>query len=180
MKSKGFTLIELIVVVSIFSFIVFIAADLFVSIVRQQRRILSQQELLNQTSYIVEYIGRALRMAKEDSDGSCLGAVDKNYVLTHSDSGIKFINHSDNDTCQEFFWDSGDGKIKESKNGSQALPLISDRLQVNHFNIKLSGESSSDDFQPRIVISMEVQVKGSGDQPKKQIQTTISQRNLDE
>lgn len=178
MESKGFTLIELIAVISIFSLVITTATDLFVSIIKQQRRILNQQELLNQTSYVVEYMSRALRMAKRDSDGTCLGATDVNYKITHDGAGIKFINHSDSDTCQEFFLDTSDGKLKESKTFILPVPLISDSLQINYFKIVLSGESTTDYFQPRVTISMEIQVRGAADL-KKQIQTTISQRNLD-
>lgn len=179
LKSKGFTLIELVVVASVFSLIIFTAMDLFISVLQQQRRTLNQQELLNQTSYAIEYMGRALRMATKDSSGSCLGVQDENYALTRGGDGIIFINHSDNDACQEFFWDSSTQELKEAKNGGVALSFVSDHLQVNYFKIKLSGESSADYFQPRVTISMEAQIKGIGDEPKKQIQTTISQRNLD-
>lgn len=180
MFSKGFTLIELIVVVSVFSIIVLTASVLFVSLVQQQRRALSQQELLNQTSYVVEYMSRALRMAKKDTAGTCLGATDLNYKLTPDNYGIKFINHSNNDICQEFFWDSGDKRLKESKDGGvTSLPITSESLQVNYFKIKLSGESDVDTLQPRVTLSMEIQSEGFSDQPKKQIQITVSQRNLD-
>lgn len=179
--TKGFTLIELIVMSGVVVIVITVAIDLFVSIVRYQRKVLAEQEISSQMSYIIEYMARAIRMAKKDSSGACLGATDTNYVLTltHGDIGIKFINHSDNDVCQEFFRDLIDQKLKESKNNSEPISLISDNLQVNYFKIKLSGESSSDSFQPRVTISMEIQARGAGDQPKKQIQTTISQRNID-
>jgi len=184
----GFTLIELLVATSVFALILFTATSLFISIFQQQKRTLSQQELLNQTSYAVEYMSRALRMAKKDTTGGCLDIdyIGYNYRSFYEGKGIRFINHSNDDVCQEFFWDGTDQKLKESKWDSSGtpliseIPLLSDNLQVNYFKIKLSGESGSDDFQPRVTISMEVQVKGAGDQPKKQIQITISQRNLDD
>ncbi|MBU4274233.1 type II secretion system GspH family protein [Patescibacteria group bacterium] len=178
-KGEGFTLIELIVVASIFSLVLFTATDLFISIFQQQRRTLNQQELLNQTSYAVEYISRAIRMAKKDDSGFCLGTPNISYALTRENTGVKFINHSNSDICQEFFWDSLTKELKESRYGGTPLSLISDHLQVNYLSIELSGESGDDDLQPRVTISMEIQVKGTGEQPKKQIQTTISQRNLD-
>ncbi|MBU3934431.1 prepilin-type N-terminal cleavage/methylation domain-containing protein [Patescibacteria group bacterium] len=177
---KGFTLIEVIVVSFIFSLIILTITNLSISVFQQQKKALSQQELLDQTSYAIEYMSRALRMAGKDSSGSCLGVQDENYALTRENKGIIFINHSDGDACQEFFWDSDTLELKESKNGSTALSFLSDRLQVNYLSINLSGESGDDYLQPRVTISMEVQFKGSGTQPIKQIQTTISQRNLDD
>jgi len=181
-KESGFVLAELLAVIFALGIIIVVVVDIFLSIIQHQSRLLSEQDLLNQTSYTVEYISRALRMAKKDTAGLCLGTekIGYNYVLTNDGNGIKFINHSNNDICQEFFWDSNDKKIKEIKDSGQAVSFISDNLQVNYFKIKLSGESESDDLQPRVTISMEIQVKGSGDLPKKQIQITISQRNLDQ
>lgn len=180
-KEKGFTLVELIFVGAIFIVIIGATMSLFLSIVRQQRRILLKQELLNQTSYVIEYMSRAIRMAKKDATGVCLGSSDAghNYKLTYSGKGIKFINHSDNDACQEFFFDPGDQKLKESKNNGFPISLISDKFQINFFKINLLGDSQGDNLQPRVTLSLEIQPKGTDDQSKAHVQTTISQRNLD-
>ncbi|MFA5877815.1 MAG: prepilin-type N-terminal cleavage/methylation domain-containing protein [Candidatus Staskawiczbacteria bacterium] len=177
MESKGFTLIELIAVTAIFSIVLMTATDIFVSIIKQQRRTLKQQELLNQASYVFEYMGRALRMAKVDDGGNCITAGD-NYEITHDGKGVKFINHSDNDSCQEFFKDI-DGKLKEIKNGGSAIPLMSNAIGITYFEFKAFGASSLDFLQPRVVISAELYTIGTEDSIKKKIQTTVSQRNLD-
>ena len=125
--SKGFTLIELIVVMAVFLLIIGAAIGIFLSIVQNQKRVLSEQQLLNQISYVEEYMSKALRMAKTEpatdsiSPEPCLkdysigldpadhpGYV---YLLTRPDSngifrGIKFINHSDGDACEEFYLDT--------------------------------------------------------------------------
>ncbi len=105
---KGFTMIELLVATSVFALILFIVTNLFISIFQQQKRTLSQQELLNQTSYAVEYMSRALRMAKKDTTGGCLDAdyIGYNYRSLYEGKGIRFINHSNDDVCQEFFWEN--------------------------------------------------------------------------
>lgn len=179
-KEKGFSMVELIVVIAILMLIITSASDLFISMIQHQRRTLSSQELLNQTSYVVEYMSRALRMAKKDADGTCLEA-GANYEITHSGSGIKFVNHSNEDICQEFFWNSTENRIEESKDsGVTYIPITSDSLIVNSFKVKLYGNSLGDTDQPRVVFAMDVQFQGSVDQPRKIIETSISQRNLDE
>ena len=122
----GFTLIELIVVMAVFLFVIGAALGIFISIIQHQRIILAEQELLNQTSYIEEYMSKALRMATRDISGNCL--VDNsslspypdiiypgyNYLLTRPVNGvftgIKFLNQSNTDNlgypiCQEFYLD---------------------------------------------------------------------------
>ena len=180
MSSKGFTIVEILVASAILVVIISVASGLFVSLVRHQRRVMDKQELLNQTSYIMEYMSRALRMARKDGTGVCLSVSGLNYENPLGDvSAIKFINHSENDACQEFFLDEFEEKLKESKNGNTAFPLTSDKLQINYLKFNVSGQFGTDDFQPRVTISLEVQIRGEGEQPKIQIQTTISQRNLD-
>ena len=60
-NNKGFTLIELIVVMTVFLLVIGAAMGIFISIVQNQKKILSEQELLNQISYVEEYMSKALR-----------------------------------------------------------------------------------------------------------------------
>jgi len=168
-KGTGFTLVELVVVISVFSLIVLTASTLFVSMVQQQRRALAQQELLNQTSYVIEYMSRALRMAKKDTTGSCLGTTGINYLLTRSNSGVKFINHSNNDICQEFFLENE--RLKESKDGgTTSVPLTSESLKVNYFKINLSGESGECPCQHQGSLPLPARVREMDTRPARLIQ----------
>jgi len=153
-KYKGFTLIELIVVMSVFLFIIGAAIGIFIAVVQNQKQVLSEQELLNQISYTQEYMSKALRVAEADSvktdpggncliyegtDGTPLGSNNLGYIylLTRHDistgffRGIKFINSSAKDACQEFFLDA-DGVLKEIKNGAAAVSLTPSDLQINY------------------------------------------------
>ena len=85
---KGFTLVEMIIAIFIFSIVFGAASGLFVSAIKNQSRTLANQQLLDQTSYTIEYIGRAIRMAKKDIEGSCISAK-LNYATTTSGGGNK-------------------------------------------------------------------------------------------
>ena len=76
--NKGLTLVELLVSVVIFSMLVIGLINIFVSSMDAQSSVLQNQEILNQTSYVTEYMDRAIRMALRDDTGSC-GVIDKNY-----------------------------------------------------------------------------------------------------
>jgi len=175
---KGFTLIEILVASTVFLIIISITSGIFVSLVGHQKRAMAYQELLSQTSYVIEYMGRALRMAKRATDDSCLSVAGLNYENPGSDTKIKFINRSESDICQEFSLNGG--QLEESKDGGASFtPLTSDKFQINSLKFELSGESGADTLQPRVTIFLEIQVKEEGEQPKIQIQTTISQMSLD-
>ena len=49
---KGFTIIEMVVVMAVFLFIVGAAISIFISVIQNQRRVLAEQQTLNQISYL--------------------------------------------------------------------------------------------------------------------------------
>lgn len=181
-QNKSFTLIELLVALAVFSIIMAAVAGIFISGLKAQKLILAKRELLGQTSYLMEYTSRAMRMARKELDApACLSADGLNYEKTRAGKGIKFKKF-DFETlqviCQEFFWDENNKQLYESKNGGTPIPLTSGALLVEEFNI---GPDTSwgqgDDFQPRVTFSLNIKTKP--EMAKIRIQTTISQRNLD-
>lgn len=173
---KGFTLLEMIVVIGIFSVLSGAIFGIFISGIHSQRKVLTQDQLLEQANYILEYISRALRMArKDDLEGkSCLIGQKVNYEITHNGQGIKFQNY--NKQCQEFYLENG--QIKEEREGVGVLPLTSSSVQVNFLKFNISGETQTDNLQPKVTIFLEISDKEQNS-PKIRLQTTISQRNLD-
>jgi len=182
-KKEGFTLIEMLVAMAVFSTVMVIITGIFITGIRQQRMALDHQIVLDQTSYALEYMSRALRFAKKEmSAPTCLSQNGLNVEKTRGGSGIKFINHLQNDDCQEFFLENS--QIKYRRKIGQAeentLPLTSVKLEVTSLKFDLAGEWQTDDLQPRITIFSEIKSAGANGQSQKiKIQTSISQRNLD-
>ncbi len=197
-KKSGFTLVEILMSVFIFTIIIATLSGIFVSSVRNQKRALSSEKILSETSYALEYMSRALRMAKKDSTGACITAgAGYNYENPGGDiSKIRFIKYDTsqgNDVCYEFFLE--DNKIKEkrsidiSDNFGPALSLTSNEIIISRFNpldtleplrFKITGAIDSDIFQPKVTIFLEVKAAEGSQPPKLRIQTTVSQRNLDD
>ena len=177
MNNKSFTLIELLVAMTIFLIVIGTTTGIFISALRGQRKALITQEILNQTSYSFEYMGRAIRMAqKEVSAPVCLSQNGLNYELTRGGKGIKFRNYGG--ICQEFFLEGG--QLKQLKSGA-VENLTSDNFEITFLNLNLLGASELDDFQPRVTIALTIKSKGQKPEEKTEmkIQTTISQRNID-
>lgn len=176
-KTKGFTLVEILVAMAIFLIIVSATVGIFTSALKGQRKALTTQEILNQTSYSLEYIGRAIRMAqKEASAPTCLSQNGLNFELTRGGQGIKFRDYGG--VCREFFLEGG--QLKQLKSGA-VENLTSNNFEITFFNLNLLGESELDDLQPRVIVAFTI--KGKGQKPEEKtemkIQTTISQRNID-
>ncbi|MFH1582251.1 MAG: type II secretion system protein [bacterium] len=184
MNKNGYTLIEVLAAVTIFFITTASLVSFFTGAVKSQREALASQELIDNTSYSLEYMSRALRMAKKDDIGSidCLTGSKVNYELTRTGAGVKFRNYSN--YCQEFFLENG--RLKEWKDVEGVISenyLTSENIEVTYFTI---GPSSSwdqdDDEQPKLTIFMEIRgllTNSTPTQPVVKIQTTISQRNPD-
>jgi len=193
-KSKGYTLIEVVVAVGIFFIIIAAPIGFFVGSLRGQQRALSSQEVLNEISYALEYVSRALRMAEKDFDGSCIAAY-KNYEettqryylsLSFEGPGIKFNKTSSGESeCWEIFNCSNlspPNRLFIQKEGGFPSLLTSDDLEITSLNIKDGGWEQTDTLQPKTTLFLEIKGKRSNRpelQPVLKIQTTVSQRNLD-
>jgi len=181
MENKGYTLIEVLVGVLLFTIIIGGPTGFFISSVRSQRRILLMNKMINNTSYNLEYLSRTLRMAAKDLDGSCISAK-KNYENPQNkESAIRFLNY--NNICQEFSLSNGQLVEKKSTDNNKnnlgaPLSLTPEELEISQLKFILSGEDQDDDLQPKVTIFLEIKKRGQAE-PKILIQTTVSQRNLD-
>jgi len=205
---RGFTLIEIMVSITVFSIIISSIAGIFVTSIREQRRTLNSQILLDQTSYVLEYTSRSLRMARKqiaEETPWCLSQAGLNYEIPSAPidyringdenlgTGIRFINQLQKKgnyyDCEEFYLENGQLKYKKDANdppNSKTFNLTSDALNITSLKFFLSGkyqgnELQPDYLQPTVTLFLEVESKGGsvGTQPKIKIQTTISQRMLD-
>ena len=182
-SQKSFTLVELLVAVTIFSLISTISTGILVSSLRAQKKLLASQELSDQVSFLIEYMSRTIRMAKKDLSGDCLTTAGAKYNYETNEAGrdrIRFLNYQQK--CQEFFLEGLILKERKSTDSSAAnfqspSPLTSANLQVNLFKIGPSDSwDQNDNDQPRVTFSLGIFGK---EQTKIKIQTTISQRNPD-
>jgi len=171
--NKGFTLIESLVAITVFTTVGCTVVGIFISGVQGQKRALASQELSSQTSYVIEYMGRAIRMAQKVDDSFCI-ANGLNYEWTPT--SVKFKNHEG--VCQKFYSD-GNGNLKEDKGtGASIVTLfLTSGITVNTFNVSVAGDGieSGNQKQPKVTISLSVSKSGA----TAKVQTTISQRNLD-
>jgi prepilin-type N-terminal cleavage/methylation domain-containing protein len=167
-KKKGFTIIELLVTISVFSIIIVGFLELFSSAFKEQGRNLNKAYLLNNASYVTEYMGRALRMAKKDINGVCISPK-SNYELLSPDH-IKFLNYKGE--CEEFFLENNVLKVKRIGYVHELTPFD---IQVGKLSFVVSGETQNDELQPKVTFALVLKNKSE----QLNLQTTISQRDLD-
>ena len=188
-NKKGFTLVEVLVAVLIFTLVVLIITSIISNSIRVQRYNLAHRELMDQTSYLMEYISRHIRMAKRLTldieaamSNDCLDNVGDNYNL--APNRIKFIHYkhevggSDSFlVCTEFALIGGalyQNSIRMSDNASVVANqrLTSDSLQVQSFGINV------DPLKPQPLVEINSLIIDGRENTKIEIQTSISQRDL--
>jgi len=185
-------MVEIIISLALFFVIIGVTVDIFLSMVIQQKRILEEQELLNQTSFAIEYMSTALKYAVIDTEGNCTNTPDGVYALTNCDAqdeycgGIKFMNSRDN-VCHEFFTspENQGFPLKETKGGLNGYTqnLLSDKFEVKYIRFILNGDkdlrvaSGADLVQPRVTMLLDIKTPTSQNQQEKIIQMTVSARN---
>lgn len=174
---NGYTIVEILVAVTIFTLVIAAPTGFLVSAIKAQQKALFSQKTLDETSYALEYMSRSIRMAKKELSNFCLSSRGLNYEKIEEEdrTGLKFINY--HGQCQEFFLDANDNRLKEVKNGGQPIPLTS--MEISFFEIESHGDSWAqivdgylEHNQPKVTIFLEIK-------DIIQLQTTISQRNLD-
>lgn len=184
-NSEGFTLTEILVVIAVFCIVMGAVIGIFISAIRVQRYYLASQKLLDQTSYITEYMSRSIRMAKKRLDSPPAGCETIpngcNYENPNGENSIKFIrvikeSGVTRKICQEFYLS---GHQIYQKIDGVATALTSDDIHMNHLKFEPHGWCQEDELQPRVTIYIDGEVENLNPSPSIKIQTTVSQRDLD-
>ncbi|MCD6233214.1 prepilin-type N-terminal cleavage/methylation domain-containing protein [bacterium] len=178
----GFTLVELLVAMAVFSISASAIVGLFGSAVKIQMSVLERQSILDNISYSLEYMSRALRMAQKDLGGHCI-AKGYNFQQLDGPSSVRFLNYDGDGKCEEFLLKDGQIMVRKSSDNSKdnlssPEPLTSSRITVENLIFCLSGEEQGDELQPKVTIGAVLQSQ-KGKTQEIRVQTTVSQRNLD-
>lgn len=179
-KTKGFTMAEVLVSIAIFSFLSIGLANVFVSAIKAQNKILQNQDIMEESNYALEYMGKALRMAKKDTVGGCTGGVNYSWGSSY----IVFLAYDSVDgdyKCRAFTYED-DTTIKEYKSiddtyaglGSPTA-MTSSKMKVNSLIFYVTGDGPGG--QPKVTIMLSAEGANSSNS-NIVIETTISQREL--
>jgi len=184
-NSKAFTMVETIVSIALFGFISIVLVNVFVSAIKGQTRILQNQELMDQSTYVLEYMAKILRMAQNDTAGVCTGIAGANYGIG-SDS-INFIAYDSIEgeyRCRQFILENNVIKEKRSTDESAAnlgtsQAMTSSKVRVEGLTFGVTGNVVGDLVQPKVTVMVKMESNVSLNPPEIIIQTSVSQRSLD-
>jgi prepilin-type N-terminal cleavage/methylation domain-containing protein len=177
-KNKGFTLIEMLVAMTLFSFVITIALGALFTILKANEKAKIMKTVVNNLNVALEGMSREIRVGSEynNSNGStshfkfktkegCVGE----YKL--EDKLIKRrIKRKDPEDPSSVCGDKGDANF---------VAITGSDMEITDLSFNITGVGA-DSFQPRVLILL----KGKIDRPNINevfnIQTTISQRKIEQ
>lgn len=180
---RGFSLIELIVGMGIFSVISIVAISSFLLSVRAHRIILAEKEVSESVNFALEFMSRQMRVAQKfDGSVACSGLTPGETFYNHIDTTeVRFVNSQDK--CIRFFLDNRSIMYENRTDSPGNIFLTNSTIvDIKSLNFLLQGENDSDGEQPRVTITIEAGGVGPTEEEQGvsfEIQTTVSSRALD-
>ena len=183
-KNKGFSILELLVSIALFTVAIVTGAGLVLAISTAQKKAVSLQEIQDNIGFAFEAMSREIRTGKnyycgvdnsdlkltaEDVKDCPIGGVPDGGVL------FSFVNQLGQTAVYRVF----NGQLeKSSDGGSTFLALTSDKVDINNMKFYVYGSSSADDIQPKAIVVLGAKT-GEKFVLEINLQTTISQRIID-
>lgn len=176
-NTQGFTLVEMLVTVSIFAIVSVVTSSIFINVNNLQQQTRNLQRLQNEGRYLLEKIAKEIRGRELDygSVGFPNGGLTEQLDFKADELG----------DLMSIRFDAQNEKILISVNGEEEA-LNSDQVEVKDLQFKVSPSNnpfsqtatSSEVMQPRVTISMKLSNKGVPERYLKNLdlQTTISSK----
>jgi prepilin-type N-terminal cleavage/methylation domain-containing protein len=155
MKRHGFTVIELMVAMSLFTVVVGIASGVFVRSLRTQRAVAALMAANDNASFALEQMAREVRTGREfsGSGGALLFTNDRNERVSYA--------------------------VREGRIERNGASITSAQVLVTHLSFDLAGAEVGDGRSTRVTIRLGVSARGKMESFVTRLQTTVSSRVLD-
>ena len=162
-SEAGFTLLELIVAIGVFSAVISASTGIFISTLTAQRKAIALQNVQDNIRFAAE------SMAKEIRTG-------KNFSV-NGEAQLNFTNAAGASVIYRL---AGAAIEKSSDSGATFLPITADNIEVAVLKFYLTGETEGDGLQPKITITAKTRSKNVkiAEQSEMNLETTISAREI--
>lgn len=152
-KVHGFTLVELIVSVGLFSIVIVIAMSAYLSLIALDRKARATNDIMTNLSFVTESMSRSIRTGTNYDCGG-IGSV------ANCPSGSNYFSFVDeNGQTDTYLLNTTDGTIRTCQNSSTctangATVLTDPRVTVTNLTFYTQGAGTGDGIQPRVVFVM--------------------------
>lgn len=185
-SQKGFTLVEMIMAVAIFSMVMVVGMGALLNVLSANRQAQAIQTAVNNLNLAMEMMSREIRTGYDYHCGDCSGATCIVTKNCDDDSSIAFESYkgSVSDPDDQIIFRFENGILEKSVNsGADFQPLTPEVLDLTGSYFAVSGatkEAAGNKLQPKVLIVVKgVVINEKGDGSSFNLQTTISQRAID-
>ncbi|MDO8520545.1 MAG: type II secretion system protein [bacterium] len=171
-RKKGFTLIELVVAIGLFSIIVAIAIGGFIRALRTERQVIGLLAANSNASLAIEQMAREIRTGYDFCvmNGNSCGSSELSF---RNANGLA-VSYCLQD--QGLFRGTGPGSCI----GSTGNTITATNVLVQYLNFIVSGNQSTDGYPPRVTVAIGVSANTAGISGSIiNLETTVSARVVD-
>jgi len=166
----GFTLIEMIVAVSLFTVVIFVSIGALLTISDASRKANSIRSVMDNLNFAIESMSRSIRTG---TDYACVGGGN----CVNGGTEISFVDQRG--ATVTYKYDAGTKSILVQKDAGAFRGITSAEVQIEGLTFYVAGVGA-DGKQPRIIIT----ARGTAGLKEKtktsfSIQTTVSQRQIE-
>jgi len=185
--NKGFTLIEMLVAISIFAIVIIIAIGALLNLARASDRSQAVLTAINNLDFAMEQMSRTMRVGTKFfcSDGvHPVSAQTRNCSYSQRKSAVSF---TDQDGRRLVYRLNPSTQALERENLSEVpkrtFAITAPEIKVERLSFAVLGSLPNDNMQPKISINIKARTAipelKDEDQVSFNLQTTISQRGFD-
>ncbi len=159
--NSGFTLIEILAAIFLFSLLVLVASSAFISFLNLQRRAFNIQQAEENANFVMESMAKEIRVSQIIGPDACAA---NTLNIIHPVNGNITYSLSGN-------------AIHRNVSGTDSV-ISSNAVQFTNLAFCISGTATGDSIQPRVTIIASLKSTKTSQQAAINFQTTVSQRLL--
>jgi prepilin-type N-terminal cleavage/methylation domain-containing protein len=176
-KNRGFTLLEMLISISLFTVVTTIAFTALFSIMDANDKAKTIKLVVNNLSTAMESMTREIRVGTNYTCDRSVSITDGLNCSTGK-TGISFESESGDNIY--YSYDSINKTIKRKIESSNTVNLVGEDINIDNLKFYVIGNGTeSPSVQPRVLIVLKGSITRQGQKIKTvfDIQTTVSQRN---
>lgn len=164
---RGYTLVELIVSVAIFSIVMLVAGAAFLTLISLDRKARATNDVVTNLSYVVDSMERSIRTGTGYS--------------ASAGSSFSFTDGQGRAVSYRLVETAGRGQVEQLISGGSWTPLTDPRVNVENLVFYPRGTTTGDPVQPTVIVTLRGTLKPDpqSDPVEFVIESAATQRLID-
>lgn len=178
---RGFTLVEVLVSVAIFTTVMMVATGAVFSIVAANKKTHTLKSVMTNLNFALESMARDIRLGKsyqcDDAQDCSAGGAKFTFKASRDINGDLVL---DNDFVDYTLVGGAiERYVYGGLTGTNRALITAPEIHITNLRFYVSGTSLSDTLQPKVVITIQGYAGNDATRSDFNIETTVSQRSID-